>query len=181
MAKIKPVAFVWNGREMVPLPRYRQLCDQQFLVGEEYPLAMLDARSRKSHSHYFACVHEAWHNLPEDIKGRFPNEEYLRKTALVKTGYCIEKNFVCDTPSHAIYLAGAIRKVDGYAVITIKENVVHVYEAESQNANAMGAERFQQSKEAVFGWISELIGVSVTDLKRAGSRHFRPEPRKKNR
>lgn len=181
MAVIRPVVFVWDGNDMVPLPRYRQLCDEQFVVGEEYPLAMLEARSRKSHSHYFACVHEAWLNLPEDIQHRFPSDEHLRKTALVKTGYCTEKNFVCDTPEHAIRLAGIIRKVDVYAVITVKGEVVNVYEAESQNAAAMGRERFQKSKDDVFGWISELIGIKVTDLQRAGSKHFRPEPRKSNR
>jgi hypothetical protein len=177
--RIRPVTYIWTGDAMVPLPRFKRQCDEQFVVHEEYPLTILEARSRASHSHYFACVHEGWANLPENIAHRFPTAEHLRKTVLVKLGYATVRTFACENLDHAMQLAAIIRSVDTYAVITVKESVVQVFDAKSQSAAEMGREEFQKSKDEVLQYIADLIGTSTTNLKKEGEKHFRPEPRKR--
>lgn len=161
---------------MVPLPRFKRQCDEQFVVHEEYPLTILEARSRVSHNHYFASLHEAWSNLPEDVAARFPSAEHLRKWALVEAGYSTEKNFVCESKDHARRLALFARSVDTFSVITLSGNIVRIFEAKSQSAAAMGAEEFQKSKTAVLDIVAGLLGTKTSELKKEGARHFRPEP-----
>ena len=84
-ALIRPVTFIWtaDGR-MAPMPRFKRMCDQQFVVGEEYPLQILEARSRRAHNHFFASVHEAWKNLPEDVATDMPSPNILESLRFAK-------------------------------------------------------------------------------------------------
>lgn len=175
---IRPVTFIWtsDGR-MAPMPRFRKMCDAQFVVGEEYPLAILEARSRRSHNHFFASVHEAWRNLPEGIAEDFPSSEHLRKWALCKTGWSTMKTFPCETLDHARRLAVFARSADEFAVIELRGSVVRIHQAKSQSAAAMGKEAFQASKTDVLSKIAELIDVTPTQLRREGERQF-PEPKR---
>lgn len=156
-------------KAMVPLARYGNVCARQFMENEEYPMVVLEARSRASHSHFFAALHDGWSNLPETEK-RFPTPEHLRKWALCHTGFCVEKNFVCETPSHARRLAAFIRSIDTYGVITLQGNVVRIFEAESQSAAAMGKEKFQASKKAILELIESMVGVDPGTLKKQAGR-----------
>lgn len=188
--RIRPTVFVWTGQHMVPLPRFRRQCDEQFVVDEEYPLTILEARSRKSHNHFFACVHEAWMNLPErerqkvdpltgEVSERFVNENHLRKWALCKTGFCSHRAFPCASEVRAMELAAFLHTMDEFAIIEIEGDVVNVYEPESQSAASMGRERFQESKEAVLGLLSEMIRVKPADLQKMGDQHFKREPKRR--
>lgn len=162
---------------MVPMGRFRKQCNEQFVVGEEYPMTILEARSRNTHNHFFASVHEVWKNLPEDIATDFPSPEHLRKWALCKTGWSIMKNFVCETPDHAKQLALFARSIDEYAVIEVRGNIVRIHEAKSQSAAAMGKEEFQKSKSDVLDKIAELIDVKPAQLRKEAERSF-PEPKR---
>jgi hypothetical protein len=175
---IRPVVFIWtsDGR-MAPMPRFKKICDAQFIVGEEYPLTLLEARSRNSHNHFFATVHEAWKNLPEDIASDFPSTEHLRKWALCKTGWSTMKTFPCETHDHARNLAIFARSADEFAVIEVRGNIVRIHQAKSQSAAAMGKDEFQKSKTDVLDKIAELIEVTPKQLRREGERQF-PEPRR---
>lgn len=176
--RIRPTVFVWNGQHMVPLPRFRQQCNQQYVVGEEYPLTMLEARSRQSHNHYFASVHEAWVNLPESIAVDFPSEEHLRKWALIQCGYCSETTLPCETGDHANHLAVMARRADAYSIVVVRGNVVKIFSAASQSAAAMGREEFQKSKVAVLEKIAALLDTKPRELERAGDQHFKREPKR---
>lgn len=177
--RIRPATFVYKGNGvLVSLPRHAKQCDAQFVVDEEYPMTILEARSRVSHNHYFATLHEAWANLPEDIATDFPSAEHLRKWALCKAGYAHEKNFDCESRDHAVQLGAFVRSVDTFAVITIRGNVVRIYEAASQSAAAMGKEEFQKSKQAVLDIVAGLLDVKPAQLAQQGARHFRPEPKR---
>jgi len=66
-----PIVCEWNGESFVPLKRFGPLCDRHYVVGETYPLVVQEQRSRASHNHYFAALHEAWANLPEVLAERF--------------------------------------------------------------------------------------------------------------
>ena len=174
--RIRPIVFVWNGTEMVPMPRMQKQCDMQYVVGEEYVLTVLEARSRESHNHYFAVLHLAWLNLPEDIAPNYPKPEHLRAKALVETGWCVERHFPCETRDHALRLASYVRSNNAYAVIAVRGNVVHIFEPMSQSAQAMGREAFQKSKDDVFEFIAGLLGVYPTLLRKETGKAF-PEQR----
>lgn len=190
-----PVVFTWCSVEvvgddgtaerrlaMVPLTRYMPVCRRQFVEGEEFSLAPIEARSRASHNQYFAALHDGFSNLPEDlsvIKARlniktippdgFIDAEHLRKWALCETGWCDIDEFDFDTPKHATDFARFCRKQDTYAQILIRGAHVTVKIAKSQSAAAMSKEPFEQSKRAVLDLIETMIGVKKGTLnKEAG-------------
>lgn len=178
-----PVVFTWQIVDvadadgvverrlaMVPLKRYKNVCARQFSEGSEYPLTILEARSRASHNFYFASIHEGWQNLPEETAARYPTAEHMRKHLLVLEGFHTEKNYVCQTPGHARRLAVLIRELNEFAVIIIKGNVVRIFEAKSQSAAAMGKEEFEDSKKKVLDRLSTMIGVRRTELEKHARR-----------
>ena len=164
--KIRPIPFIWTGEVMAPHPRFKGLCDRQFALNEQYVLVINEEASTASRGHYFASLRDAWLNLKEEEAKRFPTQDHLRRWCLIKAGFCDERSIVCDTPSDARRLAMMARSLDGYAVITQKENVVVVYTAKSQSAAAMSKEEFQTSKDAVLDIVSSMIGVNRGTLQK---------------
>ena len=176
--RMVPVVFKWKdvdlcaeggevirSRVMVPHPRYEKVARRQFAEGEEYPLIVLEARSRASHNQYFAAVNEAWDNLAEDIATRWPTAEHLRKWALVEVGFFDEKVFPdCKSPAHAKQLAVFVRSVDTYAQIHVHKTTVIVREPKSQSAAAMGKDQFEKSKRAVLDLLATLARTTRAQL-----------------
>lgn len=147
---------------MVPLrPR---LADKEYCIGELYRLGVIEERSRNTHNHYFALLHEAWSNLPDDLAERFQTEEHLRKYALVKAGYFDERSIVCGSKAEAQRVAAFIKPMDDFAIVTVSEATVRVYTAKSQSKRAMGAKDFQDSKTKVLEIVAALIGVTPEAL-----------------
>lgn len=177
MTKIRPVMFVWtDDGAMVPLERFRQMCDRQFVVGEEYPMQPVELRNMKSHSHYFACIHTAWENLPEKYASRFPTEESLRAKALVETGWCTERDYDCESPAKAKGLAAIVRHYSEYSVIKVSGKIVKVFEPKSQSLAAMTPDDFKASKDAVLDWIEALNpGLKIRDIKKEAAKVAPPE------
>lgn len=178
--KVRPIPMTWtDDGHMVPDPRFASLADKQFVVGLVYPMVPVEERSMKNHNHFFACIHTAWENMPENLAIQFPTEESLRAKALVATGFCTEHDHTCDTPAKAKYLAGIIRRYSAYSVIKISGNVVKVFEPKSQamiGSNAMSAEEFKASKEAVLDWIQALNpGLPLTAIKKEAAKIAPPE------
>lgn len=160
-----PIPFRWSGDSMEPLPRFAKECDRHFVVGEVYQLVEQQDRSQTSHNHYFACVAEAWKNLPDEMVERFPTAEHLRKFALIKAGFADSRQFLAASKAEALRLAAFVRPCDEYALVTVREMVVTVWTARSQSMRAMGRRDFQASKDAVLDAISALIGVSADSLR----------------
>lgn len=171
-----PILYDWDGDNMVPLKRFKALCDKQFIVGEIYKLDIVEDRSLVTHNHYFACLMSAWKSLPEDIAPRYPTMDRLRRRALIKAGYADERTFVFDTPADAVKLSGIVQTYDEDAVVLVKGRTVHVFTAKSQSMKAMGKKEFQESKEATLREVSKLIGVDVTTLAaQTPAREYMPE------
>lgn len=171
----RAVVFVWDGDHMIPLPRFRKMCDQMFAVHEEYPLAVLENRSMKSHNAYFAQIDEAWQNLPEDIAPRFPSPEHLRAQALVDTGWCDEETTIFDTPQDAQKFARAIRENQKrtrspITIIRVKGNIVQEFRPMSQSTASMKKQPFEESKKAVLDYILGLIGTTARELRQNAGR-----------
>lgn len=160
-----PILFDWDGDAMVPRPPFRAKCDEKFVVGEIYRLEPFEHRSRNSHNHYFAALHDAWLNLPKDIADETPTAEHLRKWALIRTGYADVYKFVCATPKDANTLALTLRQRDDFAVVTVAESVVTEYRAKSQSQAAQGKKDFQESKSKVLDYVAGLLGTTADALK----------------
>lgn len=167
-----PVTFVWSeadvidahgevarAKVMVPKPRYGNVCAKQFVEGHEYPLVILDARSRASHNFYFACLAEGFNNLPENIAARWPTPEHLRAWLLIESGWCEEDEFTLDDEAEAKTAMTKIRKRQPYARIIRNGRKVIVQYAVSQSAAAMGKDKFEASKKDVLDLLEHLTNV----------------------
>jgi hypothetical protein len=164
-----PIIYRWSGEAMEPLPRFAKLCDATFVVGEVYRLVEHHERSSVSHRHYFACVHSAWENLPEQWADRLPTSEHLRKYALIRTGYRDERSIVAASKAEAQRIAAFVKPLDDFAVVLVSEAQVTVYTAKSQSVKAMGRTEFQASKVAVLDFCADLIGVATEQLTKAAT------------
>lgn len=163
-----PIPFMWDGEAMRPLPRFVQRADDAFGIGAVYVLSEVLERSSVSHRHFFAMVREAWRNLPEDRAAQFPNEEALRKHALISVGYCDVQTFVCKFKTEAQRLAATLAQAAGeYAIIAVNDKVVTRYTAKSQDTRAMQGPEFQASKSAVLDYLADMIGVEPRALEHA--------------
>lgn len=166
----RPVVFVWDGDSMIPLPRFKRLCDQQFAVHEEYPLVILEERSQASHNHYFAALTEAWRNLAEEHAVKYPTVEHLRADCLVKAGFCQETDYVLADKKEARKLAVDLRKMNPYSIIKVSDNVVKHFEPESQSRPAMKKDRFEDSKAEVLSIAAAMARTTPAELKKNAGR-----------
>jgi hypothetical protein len=162
-----PIPFAWDGEAMRPLAAFSAAAAERFVVGAVVVLTQAEPRSSPTHRHYFACVREAWANLPEGLAERFATEEHLRKYALIRAGYRNERSIVCSSPAEACRIAGFVEPIDDYSIITVSDAVVTQFAAKSQSGPAMNKAEFQASKEAVLGILAEIIGVERAALVRA--------------
>lgn len=161
----RPLMFRWEGDSFVPnSPFWAKKADEIYVVGQVYPLVEQQDRSRKSHDHYFAQVHQIWLNLPDAVAAEFPDAEHLRKHALIRCGYSDKRSIVTRSKIEAVRLAAFLRPIDTYAIVTIDARTVTQWTAQSQSYTAMGKHQFQESKDKVLEWCANLIGVAVEDL-----------------
>lgn len=162
-----PLPFIWNGEAMEIDPRFRKQADKDFVIGERYRMTVQEERSAASHNHYFAILDTLWDTLPEHETERFPTVEHLRKYALIRAGYRDERSIVCASKAEAQRMAAFIKPIDEYAIVATSEAVVRVWTAQSQSKKAMGAKRFQESKDAVIGEVARMIDAEPSALSRA--------------
>lgn len=154
-----PIPMRWDGEAFAPLPRFAKEADRQFVIGEVYRLAPVEERSMASHGHFFACVHDAWANLPEHLAPMFPTETHLRKWALVRAGYADHRSIVAASKAEAQRIAAFVKPMDEFAVVSVKEATVNVWTAQSQSMKAMGKKAFQDSKTKVIEILDDMVGV----------------------
>jgi hypothetical protein len=160
-----PVEFEWtDDGTMRPLPRFAKTCDKQFVVGERYNLEVIEERSSATHRHYFACVHDAWLNLPHEIAERFPNQERLRRWALIKTGFANEQSMVCETVVDAARFASMLGRMNEDAVVVCRGRTIKIFTAKSQSMRSMDKAEFAASKTAVLDLLAEMVGTSSAEL-----------------
>jgi hypothetical protein len=160
MSETFPLLYEGNGLFRCLHPKRVKLD-----VGAVHGWQMAEHRSKSSHDHFFACVNEAWKNLPEDMADDFPSPEHLRKWALIKAGFCSETRIVCANNSEAMTLATKAKSLDKYSVVAIDEKAVTIWTADSQRRDAMGRQAFQEAKERALHIISNLLGVDLTILR----------------
>lgn len=140
------------------------LADRHYGQGEVCRLVPHEERSINSHSHYFAALAEAWHNLPDELAIQFPSVDALRKYALIRTGHCDSRSVTCSSVEEARKIVGFIKAFDQYAVVDIKGDVITHYTARSQSYRAMNKAGFRQSKDDALSFVSQLIGTTKEAL-----------------
>lgn len=159
---------------MVAHPRYASICKRQFHAGEEYPLTILEERSRASHNQFFAALQEGFDNLPESIQARWPTADHMRKWMLIETGWFDEKEFDFEGRSaerKAKMLGAFIRTEDAYArisTIAIDGGYrVIIRRAKSQSMPEMRTKaEFEASKKAVLDLLESFTNVPRGTLMR---------------
>ena len=166
---MKPMqCFVWNGEAMIPARP--KAADKAFVIGRRYWLDEVSERSWASHQQQFAWIAEAWANLPDAIAETFPTSEHLRKAALIATGWRRETIIDAGNATAALRVAAYARGEDEFAHVVTRGPTVIVHKARSQRMHGldrMDKGEFQASKDAILGWISELIGVTPERLRGA--------------
>lgn len=154
----QPIIYRWTGEKFEPSTNYQaHLAGQRYAEGDLVALTEFHQRSKISHDHYFAVIHEAWLSLPEELSRDFPNEEVLRAHALIRSGYANKRQLVCRSNAEAARVAAFLRPSAPLAIVEAEGCVVTEWTAESQAYRAMGKKRFQESKDAVLGWIEGLL------------------------
>lgn len=149
---------------------FAKAASASFSVGGVVALAPAELRSPPSHRHYFACVREAWVNVPQQRTARFASDEHLRKYAPIKAGYRDERSIVCASKAEARRITAFIRPIDDYAVVLVEGPAIIQFTAKSQSAAAMSKTEFQASKDAVLSIHAEMIGVDPATLAQAAQR-----------
>lgn len=177
--RYKEVDITFEGRTvrahvMIPHQRFRQLCDRQFELEEDYPLARIENRSMASHNYYFAALSDAFDNLPEAWAQEFPSAEHMRKWVLIEVGFFTIEEHDFDTAKDAKKFAALIRKLDEYARIKIVGTTVMIRRAKSQDHRSMKKEEFEASKSAVLEYTSQVIGVKREQLESAAAQRSPP-------
>jgi len=163
-----PMPFVWSGSAFVPCQGFARRAAEAYGAGEIVPLVEWRDRSDATHKHEFAWLREAWSNLPDDLARQFQTPEHLRKRALIETGFCTTRDYVCGSQAEAVRWAENLRhEADEYAVIIVSKAVVRIHTAKSQSRRHMGAEEFQASKTAILDWCARLLDVAAADLAHA--------------
>jgi hypothetical protein len=163
-----PIYFIWDGETMQPMARFARIAEAAFERGRAYKMMIADEASSQTRRHFFACVREAWANLPEALALEYPTPEHLRKRALILTGFCDEQIWAVPSPAEATRTAAALRKLDEFAVVVVKDNTVRALIAKSQASGRMGRAEFQKSKTAVLDYLAKLIDTTPEALKDAG-------------
>ena len=113
----------------------------------------------RARRYFFAAIRDAWANLSDHHKERFPNPEVLRKTALIYAGHCDVMTVVAGSKTAAPGIANAFKVRDQYCVAIPKGDVVTVYTARSMARRVLLKKEFLQVAEKVFAWIAETTGV----------------------
>ena len=163
-----PIYFIWDGDAMVPMARFSRLAESSFTSGQAYKMMVADEASSQTRRHFFACVKEAWANLPEALALEYATPEHLRKRALILTGFCNEQVWVVPSNAEAVRTAAALRKLDEFAVVVVRENTVRALTAKSQAGGKMGRAEFQRSKTSVLDYLAKLINTTPEALNEAG-------------
>ena len=161
------ISCVWDGRAFTPAtPFHHRRAEAAFGEGEIVLLNVENESSGKSRRHYFACLREAWQNLPESVAMETwaQSTEHLRKYALIRTGFSESQTLIASSAAEASRFAAFLRPTDEFSIVLARGVEVIRFTAKSQRVKAMGAKEFQRSKVEVLEFVAGLIGTTSDQL-----------------
>jgi hypothetical protein len=158
-----PILYAWTGECWEPLKYFREIARQRYVDGQISRLEQVQERSMNSHRHYFACIANAWANVPERDVGRWPTSDHLRRWALTFTRFRETRTYEAASLAEARrYAAHRLQEPD--TRVEILGRTVLVHKPMSQSLANMSKREFGESKQAVLDVLAELIGVSPDEL-----------------
>ena len=122
------------------------------------------------HRGYFASIREAWKNLAEEYDGQFRSPEALRGFALVEAGFCTMEDHILESADEAKKMARTIRRYSPYVIVKRRENVLRIFETESQSVAAMKREKFEASCKAVLEIVASMSRSTPAQLHKNADR-----------
>lgn len=159
-----PIPMMFDGEAFRPLPNFLRLARQHYGEGEIVSMLRHEERSSATHRHFFSCVNDAWHSLPEALAESFSSADALRKFALIQTGHRDVSTTVCMFKTEAHRLAATMQQADDYAVIVVDGKLVTRMTAKSMDMKSMNKAEFARAKEDVLAFLADMIGVDVATL-----------------
>jgi hypothetical protein len=108
---------------------------------------------------FFAALRDAWANLRDEHRDRFPNAEVMRKHALIAVGWCDVMTVAAGSKSAAPQIANAFKARDQYCIATVRGDVITIYTARSMARRALLKKEFGQVADRVFSWVHEQTGI----------------------
>lgn len=165
MTEAPIISCVWTGEAFAPAsPFHARRAREHYGEGEAVEITEADnQRSTKSHSHFFATVAEYWRTLPESLSAApyAASPDALRKHALIVLNYrdtqTVDAGSKAAAERIAPVMSALANAAHGYSITAIRGPMVQIATPESQSYRAMGKARFQESKDAVLGWIEALL------------------------
>lgn len=159
-----PVLLEYEGDGIFRAPgNWARRCDKQFTVHARYHMVAEEERSKVSHDQQFATIDDRWRTLPDHLALQFTTADNLRKHALIMSGWHHERRLACSSQAEARKTAAFIMQIaTEYTLASVAGNVVVVRTARSQKMRGpdrMNKADFQKSKQDVFDWIDELLGI----------------------
>jgi hypothetical protein len=138
-----------------------------------------EPRSQASHRFYFACLKNAFDNLPETISHLFTDPEDLRHYALIETGNYTDHPIKCATKDEAMrWVSRLMRDPQNiYCRFFVNDDTIVRREPKSQSTKAMGKQAFEKSKADVLELCSILTGIDVAALKKEATESTKPNER----
>lgn len=172
--RLRGVIFTWTDEGvMKPLGRFMNLCQRQYVIGEEYALGPVEEVLPRERGAIFAETKRAWKNLDHEFDGKFPSLEHLRKWALIEVGYYTQSETVLSTAKDAKNMALQARKLDDYARISVVENVVIIRTAKSISGAALKREEFKIVKKAVIDLLASMANTTAADLSKEAKKDLK--------
>lgn len=125
-------------------------------------------RTKREHNHCFAVIQRAFESWPPSHSFQPDNVDHLRAWLLLSTGYVHSTLISEDDPRRAARTIENLlefqRHRGVYSDFSVIATGVMVHAPRSMSESGMGKEIFQEAKVAIFGLISEVLGVSVEQL-----------------
>lgn len=162
------LAFIWDERALAMRvqPDFVRRARQQFKNGYGYVLDESQDRTPLEHRHLFKMIARAWENLPDTLVTEYPSPLALRKKALVRCGFYNEARIVHETALDARRTAIQAASDEPFALVSLRDTIVVVRTAKSQAEHRMKKDEFRASQDAILAFVSNLIGVDVTTLRK---------------
>ncbi len=160
MADTPSYACRWTGDALEPAGGHLKRLRDSLEPGERVVVEVTRERYWAGHRRYFAEIRDAWLNLPETLNDApyAVTPETLRKHALIATGWRDVQTLALESHEEAKRVSQIMQEMHReYCVVRVSRASAMIATAQSQSATAMGRVKFQQSKEDVLGWISQLL------------------------
>jgi hypothetical protein len=118
---------------------------------------------------FFAAMRDAWANLKDEHRDRWPNAEVLRKHSLIAIGHCDVMTVVAGSKSAAPQIANAFKARDQYCIAIPRGDVVTIYTARSMARRVLLKKDFLRVADQVFAWIAQTTGIDPSQSQEAAA------------